>query len=169
MEGMGPTNHTRKKAEALQARRDHATRLFADGLPQAEIARRVGVTPGAVCRWHRIWKRKGAEGLRVQGRWGPPPQLTEARGRRLEAALLEGAQAHGHGTDLWTLPRIAELIHSLFGIRFHPAHVWKVLRDLGWSVQRPTTRARERNEEAIARWSRKEWPRLKKTAGPAER
>ena len=72
---MGPTNHTRKKAETLQARRDHAARLFADDVPQAEVARRVGVTPGAVCRWHRIWKRKGAEGLRIKGRWGPSPQL----------------------------------------------------------------------------------------------
>lgn len=166
---MGPTTQTRKKAEALQARRDQAARLFADDVAQAEVARRVGVTPSAVCRWHRIWKRKGAEGLRVKGRWGPSPQLTPAQGLRLGAVLLEGAQASGYSTDLWTLPRVAEVIDVLFGVRFHPGHVWRVLRGLGWSVQRPTTRARERDEEAIARWSREEWPRLKKSAGPAER
>ena len=165
---MGPTTQTRRKAEALQARRTQAARLFAKDVPQAEVARRVGVTPGAACRWHKTWRRKGEEGLRVKGRWGPEPRLTPAQGRRLEAALLEGASAHGYGTDLWTLPRIARLIETQFDIEFHPGHVWRVLRGLGWSVQRPTTRARERDEAGIARWVREEWPRLKKSAGPGE-
>jgi hypothetical protein len=30
-------------------------------------------------------------------------------------------------------------------------------------VQKPERRALERDEEAIARWKRKDWPRIKKT------
>src|SRR5262245_17573560 len=164
---MGPTTHTRRKADLLQSRRDEACRLFAKDVSQAEVARRLGVTPSATCRWYAAWKRRGPEGLRIKGRWGPESRLAPSQAKKLEAALLEGAAAHGHGTDLWTLPRIARLIEEMFDVEFHPGHVWRVLRAMGWSVQRPTTRARERDEEAIARWTREEWPRLKKSAGLA--
>jgi transposase len=166
--GMGPTLQTRRKAEALQARREEAARLFEAGVPQAEIAQRLKVTPSAVCLWHRVWRRRGVEGLRVKGRWGPEPELTASQGERLAAALLKGAAAHGYDTDLWTLPRIADLIEKLFGVRRHPGHVWRILRHLGWSVQRPTTQAKERDAEAVARWVRATWPRLKKSAARGE-
>jgi hypothetical protein len=46
-------------------------------------------------------------------------------------------------------------------VRFHPGHVWRLLRRLGWSPQRPARRARERDEAEIARWREQEWPRIK--------
>jgi aminopeptidase N len=49
-----------------------------------------------------------------------------------------------------------------FGVKYHASHVWKVLGQLGWSCQRPERKARERNEEAIRRWVRYRWPRIKK-------
>jgi transposase-like protein len=55
------------------------------------------------------------------------------------------------------------VIERLFGITYHRGHVWKILRDkLGWSRQRPARRAVERDDEAIARWVDKDWPRLKR-------
>jgi transposase len=38
-----------------------------------------------------------------------------------------------------------------FGMRYHPAHVWKILTRLGWSCQKPERRAAERDETAIER------------------
>jgi len=44
-----------------------------------------------------------------------------------------------------------------------------MLQQLGWSVQRPTGRARERDEAAIATWKKKRWPEIKKSRrGKAE-
>jgi len=40
--------------------------------------------------------------------------------------------------------------------------VWKILRRLGWSCQRPAARALERDEKAIQRWKKERWPELKK-------
>jgi transposase len=76
--------------------------------------------------------------------------------------LLKGATAHGFSTDLWTLPRVAEVIARTFGVRYHPAHVWKILRGEGWSCQKPERRARERDEAAIQRWRTDRWPHIKK-------
>ena len=161
---MSPTSPAARRIRDLQARRDRAAALFEEGVRQAEIARRLDVSQASVCRWHRAWKRKGTSGLELLGRLGRPSEMTAAQETRLQKTLLEGAAASGYSTDLWTLPRIAEVIKQSFGVTYHPGHVWKVMRRLGWSLQRPTTRARERDEPAIARWSREEWPRLKKGA-----
>jgi transposase len=75
--------------------------------------------------------------------------------------LLRGAQAHGYGTDLWTTQRIAEVIQQTFGVRYHRAHVSRLLARNDWSPQKPERRARERDEAAIALWKRTRWPRVK--------
>jgi transposase len=80
----------------------------------------------------------------------------------VERALLRGAQAHGFDTDLWTLPRVAEVIWRLTGVSYHPGHVWWLLHRHHWSPQRPTTRrASERDDAEVARWRAEEWPRIK--------
>jgi transposase len=82
--------------------------------------------------------------------------------RRIEHGLRRGPQALGYGTDLWTSGRVAHLIEAECGVRYHPGHVWRILRQLGWSCQRPTGRALERNEEKIRQWKQKRWPETKK-------
>ena len=79
--------------------------------------------------------------------------------RRLRA-LRAGPAAHGFPTVLWTLSRVAVVIQRLIGVADHPGHVWPVLRALGWSLQRPARRARERDEAAIAQWKRRRWAAL---------
>ena len=76
--------------------------------------------------------------------------------------LLRGARAHGHATDLWTTARVARVIFREFRVRYHRAHVGRLLHGLGWSVQKPERRALERNEERIEHWKREIWPRIKK-------
>jgi transposase len=153
----------RRDFKALEQRRLQAARKFAKGMTQAEVARRLGVSSMTVSRWWRAWKANGREGLRAAGRAGRKPRLSEAQLARVEKALGEGPSAHGYATDLWTLPRIRDVIAQVTGVHYHEGHVWRVMRQLGWSLQKPTTRARERDEEAIRRWVRQRWPQLKKT------
>ncbi len=83
--------------------------------------------------------------------------------------MIQGAQAAGYPTDLWTCPRVAEQIERRFGVRYHVDHVGRLLHELGWSPQKPARRALERDEDAIRRWVRHEWPRVKKKPGVDER
>jgi len=146
----------------LRERRARAAKLFDQDYSQAEVARRCGVSRTTAMRWHRAWIQRGRKSLDPLPR-GRPNQLTKAKLARIEQALLRGAQAHGFSSELWTLERVAQVIERVAGVRYHPGHVWRVLRSLGWSIQKPTTRARERDEAQIARWQKVEWPRLKKT------
>jgi transposase len=149
--------------QALERRRLRAVRLFEKGETQASVARRLGVSRESARRWAQAWEREGAPGLRAAGRAGRKPRLSPEQRDQIEQALLEGPAALGYVTELWTLPRIADLIERITQVRYHPGHVWRLLHELGWSLQKPTPRARERDEAAIAGWRKQRWPALKKT------
>jgi transposase len=148
---------------ALEARRLQAAELFAQGHTQAEVAHQLGVSRQSAHVWHARFQQGGVEALRSRGPTGPDPKLSAAQLAKVEQALLQGARANGFDTDLWTLEGVAVVITQLTGVRYHPGHVWVILRHrLGWTLQRPERRASERDEEAIARWVQQEWPRIKK-------
>ncbi len=52
--------------------------------------------------------------------------------------LKEGALAEGFATELWTLPRVGQLIEKRFGRRYSESQVWRILMSLGFSCQRPS-------------------------------
>ena len=158
--GLAAAPSVRRDFEAMERRRRRAARMFQGGASQAEVSRQLEVSRQSVSRWYADWRRGGAKALRAAGRAGRLPRLSAAQLRRLDRELRKGPRAHGFGTDLWTLDRVAAVIERRIGITYHPGHVWNILRDkLGWSRQRPARRAVERNDEAIARWVKRDWPR----------
>ena len=161
---MGNPKGVKRDFKALEKRRFEAMRLLDQGHNQSGTARRLKVARQTVSEWRRQYLKHGAAGLRRAGRAGRKPLLDAAQLERLPSLLLllEGPEAHGFPTPLWSCPRVARLIADEFGVDYHAGHVWKILRALDWSPQRPVGKARERNEEAIRTWRRKTWPRLKK-------
>ncbi|MFN3471704.1 MAG: IS630 family transposase [Aquificaceae bacterium] len=150
-------------AEALEMRRQIAARLLQQGKGVREMARLLGVSPSSVSRWKAALEQGGTQALRAKPHPGRPPRLTKSQRERLVQILLDGPRASGFSTDLWTLARVAQVIEREFGVRYHQGHVWYILRDLGWSPQKPARRARERDEEVIRRWREEEWLRIKKS------
>ena len=146
----------------LEARRRRAVALLDKGLGVREVARQIGCSPMSVSRWRTEVRARGPDALRPKPAPGRPPRVTARQRAKLLTLLLKGATAHGFSTDLWTLPRVAAVIARTFGVTYHPAHVWKILRGEGWSCQKPERRARERDEAAIQRWRTERWPHIKK-------
>jgi transposase len=150
-------------AKELERRRHRAMRLLDARLMPVEVARRVGVDRRSVRRWKAAVRKHGTAALQAKPAPGRPPRLSARDQARLERHLLKGAQAAGFASGLWTCPRVADLIRNRFGIAYHVRHVPRVLRSLGWTPQKPTRKAVERDEEAIRRWVKQDWPRVKKT------
>lgn len=148
--------------EQLQQRRERAIRLLGKGMAPVEVARQVGVDRRSVRRWKAAYRREGAHGIHARPASGRPSRLSGARKRRLTQWLARGAQSAGFSTDLWTCPRVAALIQDRWGIPYHVDHICRLLRTLGWSPQRPTRVAIERDDERIRTWVRVDWPRIKK-------
>jgi transposase len=155
------TGAWRRDLAGLQQRRLEAAHMFACGATQAEVARTFAVSRQAASVWYRQWHHGGEPAQRGAGRTGRPPRLSAAELGAVDQALRLGPQAFGFDTQLWTLRRVAVVIERLVGVRFHPGHVWRLLRRLDWTVQRPARRALERDEAEIARWRAQEWPRIK--------
>ena len=159
---MGNPKGVKRDFKALEKRRFRASLLFEKGLSQAEVARQVEVSRESCRRWHNDWKVNGKAALQKAGRAGRKPRLTPAQVEQLSRGLKEGPEALGFGTNLWTTWRVADLIQRQTGLQFHPGHVWRILRAMGWSCQRPVGRATQRDEPAIRRWKRVRWPEIKK-------
>ena len=152
----------KRSAAELETRRRLAGRLLLEDRKIGEVAQIVAASESSVRRRRRVAEKGGLEALKAKPHPGRKPRLNEKQKQRLVKTLLAGPCKAGYRTDLWTCPRVAEVIAKKFGVKYHPAHVWKVLRSLGWTPQKPEQRARERNETDIRRWRRQEWPRIKK-------
>jgi transposase len=153
----------RGSAKVLEHRRRRALTLLKEGLSLNSVSRRLACAASSVMRWRNAFRRRGPKAFEVRSSPGRPPKLTAIQQRRLVRLLLEGSLAQGYRTDLWTTVRIAEVIQQHFAVRYHPDHVGRLMHKLGWTPQKPESRALQRDEEAVARWKRQEWPRIKKT------
>jgi len=163
LSGAAPT----RDFAGMERRRRAAIADWRRGMLPNQVAGNYGVSHTSVLRWIDRYQREGAAGLRSTRATGRPPRLSAAWLARLPALLLKGAAHFGYLSDLWTLPRVAEVIHRCYGVRYHPAHIWRLLERLGFCWQRPQRQARERDERQVRRWLRTLWPTIKKVpAGP---
>ena len=149
-------------AAELEVRRRIAADLLRDGKSPAEIAQLLRVHVSSVKRWKKAFQRDGLAGLAARPHPGPRAKLTEAQRHALCDLLVAGARAAGYDTDLWTCRRVRELIHDRFGVSYHFIQVDLLLHQLSFRSQQPRSRARERDEAAIERGRREDWPRIKK-------
>jgi transposase len=153
----------KQQRKELEKRRKRGMRLLAAGVWLAEVARHVGVARQSMLRWTKLKEQGSVQVLMRPERLGRPPKLNDVWRTELIRAHKGGALAAAFASELWTLPLIATLIKERFGV--DPSHpsVGRVLKQLGWNVQRPAKRARERDELAIRTWKEKRWPTLKKS------
>ena len=158
---------TKEAATWREGRRGRAWELFQMGWRQHQIATALGVSASAVSQWLAQARQAGPEALKQQPRSGRPSRLTAAQQAEVPALLRQGATAFGFRGDRWTRQRIAEVIQRTFGVRYHPAHISRLLDRWGWSRQKPIRRARQRDEAAIREWREERYPALIKK-GPAE-
>ena len=159
---MGNPRGVRRDFQALEKRRLAAVKWFGEELNNSEIGRRLKVCNQTVSRWRKQYLAGGKSALQKAGRAGRKPLLNSDDQQRLVKLLKQGPEQLGYETPLWTCWRVAHLIQQEFGVSYHSGHVWKLLRQLNWSVQRPVGRALERDEDAIRQWKKQRWPALKK-------
>jgi len=151
-----------KKMDEATRKRVRAGRMLLASKGCAEIAKAVGVARQTVYTWKGVLDEGGIDALRAIGGKGRPAQLDSTQLEALRRSVLESPTEHGFGTELWTLKRVRLLIERMFGVTYSAVHVWRILGALGFSNQKPERRAVERDAEAVERFKRKTWPKLKK-------
>jgi transposase len=163
---------TKRDLEAIEARRLAGARLLKRKMSQSEVARELGVSRQTVHIWAKqLTEANGAVGKLKAKTLGRPTRLDAEQRDRLSCMLVAGALQAGFPTELWTIKRVCTLIAREFGVEYSISGGWELLRNLGFSPQKPEKRATQRDEAAIVQWKRKTWPGLKKkpseSSGPS--
>jgi transposase len=151
--------------EVLEYRRHLAIERIQDGYSTREVAEFLGVDPSTVRRWLAAYRRHGSEALVAQPVPGRPPLLTGTQEKIVRRWSADNPTEHGFATELWTAGRLAQLIEQEWGISFHPNYLSSWLRRRGFTPQKPRRKARERDDEATARWVESDRPRIKRRRG----
>lgn len=153
---------TELSREGQEWRRLRAWELWQQGWKQKDIAIALGVTKGAVSQWMKRGREEGEQGLRRRVARGAQPRLSLSDRAKLPELLARGAPAFGYRGEVWNGRRVAEVIKGVFGVSYHPDHCSRLLRQEGWSVQKPVEQATQRDEAVIKEWKEQQWPALKK-------
>jgi len=144
------------------ARRIHAVLLNHQRHTSGEISQLLGAPRSKVSLWLGQYESHGWEALLEGHRSGRPKQLTSAQLSDLDGIIDSGPVAYGFSSGVWTSPMIGRVIEEEFQVRYHPGHVRKVLKALGFSVQRPRRKLAQADPAQLNRWQRYTYPRLKK-------
>jgi transposase len=153
----------------LEYRRRLAVQRVHEGYSTQEVADFLGIDPSSVRRWLATFRRQGSAGLAARPVPGRPPKLSHTQEKIVLRWLADDPTEYGFATDLWSAPRLAQLIEQEWGVRIDPDHLSVWLRQRGYTPQKPRRQAREHDDEAVARWLAQDWPRIKKRPAAAAR
>jgi transposase len=120
----------------------------------------LDASPAAVSRWLAAARHGGHRALLARARSGAPTKLRADQRRLIPDFLWHGPEAYGFRGELWTCPRVVQVLAEEFGVSYSRSQVARILKALGWTPQVPITRAIQRDEEAIERWAAGDWPAL---------
>ena len=145
-------------AADLQERRIKVVKWITDGtVSKKEAAKRANVSIRAIDKWLEKYKDRGITGLAPIPAKPPNRKLTDKQ------ILLKGAVHSGFEEDLWNCPRIAAVIKKKLSVSYHPQHIGRLLRRMGWTLQRPAKKAQGRSASDIEKWTKVEWKKIKKS------
>ena len=151
-----------RDGEYRVARRIHAVILNAEGNTSGELSALLKAPRSRVSEWLSNYSRCGLEGLLEGYRSGRPSRLNAVQKTTLDDIIESGPAAYGLDSGVWTSPMISRIIEEEFGVEYHPGHVRKLLRVMGFSVQRPRRVLARANATEQDRWHRRTFPSIKK-------
>jgi transposase len=147
------------------ARRIHGVILNIEGYSNPEISEILKIHRSKAVLWIHSWNDYDIEGLFEGHRSGRPPLLTQEQKEDLGDIIDSGPVAYGFTSGVWTSAMISRVINEEFGVNYHPGHVRKLLKALGFSVQRPRRKLALANTALQNKWRRYTYPNLKKNKG----
>lgn len=158
-----PSDARKLDASALQLLRRQVVQAVRAGMSQTQAARTFGASLRAVSKWMRLDRDGGLRALKL-GRRGRRPgagRLSAKQARRIRQRIIDAMPDQLKlPFYLWTRAAVAHLIRREVGIEVSLVTVGRYLNAWGMSPQKPVARAYERNDEAISRWLKHDYPAI---------
>jgi transposase len=132
------------------------------------VAAAHGVNERTVYKWLAAYVSGGQNALLAKPIPGRPMKLTAEEMRWIAAAVRGKTPLQWQFEfALWTLAIIRDLIRRRFHKTLSASTVSKVMRMLGFTVQRPLYRAWQQDAVLVERWQREDFPAIKAEAEAA--
>jgi transposase len=150
--------------------RKKAVRAVQKGMFQITAAELFSVTRQAVGRWIKAYREGGVAALDAKRQGHPPGELLSAEQKQqiFDIIIRKTPDQYHLPYTLWTRSAVAELIWQRFGLRRVPQTIGSYLKQWGFTPQKPTRRAREKDPQAVTQWMEQEYPKLKSKARAEE-
>jgi len=165
---MGSKADARKLDVATQTHlRRSVVQAVRGGMSQTRAAQVFGVSLRAANKWVALDKSGGLRALKPKrrGRRAGEGRLNPSQGKRIRQLIIDSLPDQLKlPFYLWTRAAVVSLIEREYGIGISLTSVGRYLKRWGMSPQKPVRRAYERNDEAIARWLRHEYPAIARQA-----
>lgn len=118
-----------------------------------------------IYKWLRAEERGGEAALKSRKAPGPPCTLTDKEKQQVRSWICgKDPRQYGFDFGLWTRKVVADLIRQKMKKTLGLTAVGRLLAQLQITPQKPLRRAYERDPEAVEKWTREDYPALRKRA-----
>lgn len=148
------------KGDTQALRRINGLLGLGEGYLVRDVAKILGVCCETIRQWVREFLARGLDAIKPQLKSGRPPKLTKSQRKELYDAIASGPQACGFPGACWRTPMIQSLIKERFKVHFNVHYLSDYLKNLGFSFQRATFIATQRDAEARNNWLSQTWPSI---------
>ena len=143
--------------------RARAVQAVLMGQKKTDVAQAYQVDHTTLYRWcQRYQEEEGFSSLERKSGSGRPKKINEAKQEELLRVIMRPASTFGYETDFWTCRRLIQVVHDQFSITISQPSMWRLLRDLGLTYQKPERRYLETNDETRKKWLRYEIPKIRR-------
>jgi len=146
--------------QSLEALRIAAVKLYKQRVAIATLSKSMNVTQSAIYGWIKKAREQGIKSLKSRQGTGRPTIITDKQLEGLVSCLRSSATRYGYSTDLWSGPRVRNLIKRKFGIEYHHKHMSRLLRRLGMVLKFPERRALEQDPQELREWKKYRFPEI---------
>lgn len=147
---------------SYEGMRHRAVELYQKGHSRKSIMESLGIGKSTLSRWISRYDGNNPKWYKTLPVGGSKGKMGDNELRQLVDELNKGCLAHGFEGEVWTRRRVGLVLERLFGLKYDPSHVGRLLKKAGWSLQRPSKVARQRSEERVDKWYKEDIERIKK-------
>lgn len=144
--------------------RVRAVNAILNGQRKVDVAMAYQIDYSTLHRWcerHQSGDREDFSILERRTGSGRPHLLNDDHRKELNAFVLKPASSFGYETDFWTCRRLIQVVKQNLHIAISQPTMWRLLRDMGLTYQKPERRYFEANDAERKKWIRYQVPRIK--------
>lgn len=138
--------------------------LLALGRDSDEIALILNLSLKTISRYIHGFIRWGLGFLIPAKASGRPPKLSKRQMKELKARIKKGPVANGFPGGCWTAAMVAELIYKRYKAQYAASYIPQLLKRMGFSWQKSTTKNYRQDAERLAEWKTTTWPKILRKA-----